>query len=352
MTYPYLEIDLKKISHNIKVLKNLYNEKFITLMGVTKGICGDPHIAKLFTDADINIIADTKIENIIRMKKSGINAVYALMRTSVSSAEDIVKYTDISLNSELAVISEISKKAIAQKKKHKIIIMIELGDLREGVLPSNIDAYIEKIIKMSGIYIAGIGANFGCMEGLKPDRKNMQVLSEIAKRIRRKHGLKLEYISGGNSANYNWYSNCRDIGEINNLRIGDSIYLGKETLDDKPIPGLFTDAFKLFAEVIELKVKQSSVSMWKNKKDFKRCNLFSGNNKDIKRAILGIGIQDVLVQALICGPNIEIIGVSSDHTIINANNINVEVGDSMQFGLRYKALMTAMASPYIRKVYI
>ena len=33
-----------------------------------------------------------------------------------------------------------------------------------------------------------------------------------------------------------------NVGKINNLRLGESIYLGCETLHRKPIPGLFTDA--------------------------------------------------------------------------------------------------------------
>ena len=154
----------------------------------------------------------------------------------------------------------------------------------------------------------------------------MEYLSSIARDVEEKFGLKLEFVSGGNSANYNWFMSTKNVGRINNLRLGESIYLGCETLHRKPIPGLFTDAFTLVAEVIESKIKPSvpygeiSQDAFGNVPEFK-------DHGQIKRAILGIGLQDVLVSGLTPRSDIEILGASSDHIIINAKKIELKVGE-------------------------
>ncbi len=161
------------------------------------------------------------------------------------------------LNSELSVIKRLSHFARKHHLTHKIILMIESGDLREGLMPSELDGIVAQVILLDGIQLAGVGTNLACFGGIEPDDEKMRLLSSIAQNIEDKYELKLKYVSGGNSANYNWYISTKHIGRINNLRLGESILLGRETLYRKPIPGLFTDAFTLQAEVIESKIKPS-----------------------------------------------------------------------------------------------
>ncbi len=258
MATPRIEINLEKIAHNAKTLKDLYSTKGIDIIGVTKVVCGDPEIADTLIKSGITILADSRIENIQKMRNAGIQSKFLLLRTpSLSQAEAVVKYADISLNSEISVIEKLSKIAIEFNTTHKIILMVELGDLREGLMPSDLDSTVEQILELEGIKLAGIGTNLACLGGIEPDEEKMRYLSSIAQDIEEKYGLNLEFVSGGNSANYNWFTSTKDIGKINNLRLGESIYLGCETLQRKPIPGLFTDAFTLVAEVIESKIKPS-----------------------------------------------------------------------------------------------
>ena len=135
--------------------------------------------------------------------------------------------------------------------------MVELGDLREGIMPSDSDSTIEQIIGLEGVELVGLGTNLACFGGIAPDDGKMKFLSSLATNIEEKFGISLDFVSGGNSANYDWFMSTKNVGRINNLRIGESIFLGRETLHRKPIPGLFTDAFTLVAEVIESKLKPS-----------------------------------------------------------------------------------------------
>ena len=126
---PRIEMNLEKIAHNTKIIKGLYGSKGIDVVGVTKVVCGDPYIANTLVKSGIKILADSRIENIRRMRNAGVQAQFLLLRTPcMSQAETVVKYADISLNTELAVIKRLSKYAIDCDRSHKIILMVELGD--------------------------------------------------------------------------------------------------------------------------------------------------------------------------------------------------------------------------------
>lgn len=350
MLYPRIEINLEKIAHNAKALKELYGSKGIDVIGVTKVVCGNPDIAKALVKSGIRILADSRIENIRRMLNAGVKAQFLLTRTpGLSQAAAVVKYTDISLNTELSVIEKLSAYAIDYDRPHKIILMVELGDLREGLMPADLDDTVHQVLRLKGIQLAGIGSNLACFGGVMPDEEKMGFLSSIAHDIEEKFGLNLEYVSGGNSANYNWFTSTRDVGRINNLRLGESIFLGCETLFRKPIPGLHTDAMTLVSEVVESKIKPSlpygniCQDAFGNVPEFK-------DQGQIRRAILGIGLQDVQVSGLTPRSDIEIIGASSDHIIVNAKSTVLDVGNELEFDLNYGALLSAMTSLYVNKV--
>jgi len=349
---PRIEIDLAKIAHNTKKLKELYSSKGIGVIGVTKVVCGDPMIVDVLIKSGINTLADSRITNIRRMLKAGIQAQFFLLRTPIpSQAESVVKYADISLNSELSVVKSLSKFAVKNNTTHKIILMVELGDLREGLMPSDLEDIVREVVELEGIELSGIGTNLACFGGIKPDEEKMGYLSSLAREVEERFDLTLEFVSGGNSANYNWFMTTEDVGRINNLRLGESIYLGRETLYRKPIPGLFTDAFTLVAEVIESKIKPSVPYGEFCQDAFGNIPKFQDHGQ-IRRAILGVGLQDVLVSGLTPRSAINILGASSDHIIVDAKEIDLNVGNEVEFNLNYGALLSAMTSPYIMKKYV
>ncbi len=350
MIMPRIEIDLGKIAHNAKTLKELYGSKGINVIGVTKVVCGDPVIAEVLVKSGITILADSRIENIVKMHDADIHTQFLLLRTSLSQSESVVKYADISLNSELAIINKISKYAVKQNITHKIILMVELGDLREGIMPSDLENTINEVLGLKGIELVGIGTNLACFGGIRPNDEKMKYLSLLAENIEKKFDLTLAFISGGNSANYDWFMSTKDIGRINNLRLGESIFLGCETLERKTINRLFTDAFTLIAEVIESKIKPSLPYGDVCQDAFGNIPKFSDLGL-MNRAILGVGLQDVLVSGLTPLSDIDILGSSSDHIIINAKQSEIKVGDTVEFNLNYGALLSAMTSPYIIKIY-
>jgi predicted amino acid racemase len=348
---PRLEINLAKIAYNANKLLKLYGSKGIGIMGVTKVVCGSPTIAEVLVNKGIVILADSKLENLKKMRDAGIGAQFVLLRTPALSEVDLViQYADISMNTELSVIRRLSAIARDHKTRHKIILMIEMGDLREGIMPADTESFVEEVLTLPGIQIVGLGASFACFGGVKPSEENMEQLSTIVQAIETQFSLPLMYISGGNSANYNWLMEVESTGKINNVRLGESIYLGREPLFRKAISGLFTDAFTFVSEVIEAKLKPSVPYGEIGQDAFGNHPQFQDRGQ-IWRGLLGVGAQDVLVSGLTPKANIEVLGSSSDHIVLDLKKSNLKVGDDVSFSLNYGALLSAMTSPYVFKAY-
>ncbi|MDF1866829.1 MAG: alanine/ornithine racemase family PLP-dependent enzyme [Saprospiraceae bacterium] len=338
------------MAHNANALRMLYGSKGVDIVGVTKVVCGNPDIANTIVNSGFQTLGDSRISNLKKMHLAGVRAQFLLLRIPlISQVEAVVKYADSSLNSELLVIQKLSACAIKNNTIHKIILMVELGDLREGLMPSDLEETIQQVLELEGIELKGIGTNLACFGGIQPDEEKMQYLSLLTTKIEKKFNLKLDIISGGNSANYNWFRSTKNIGRINNLRLGESIFLGCEPLHRKPIPGLFTDAFTMIAEVIESKVKPSVPYGKVGQNAFGETLSFQ-NQGQMKRAILGIGVQDVLVSGLKPRMDIQLLGASGDHTIVDAKQINLNVGVQLEFDLNYAALLSVMTSPYVIKM--
>ena len=348
---PRIEISLSQIRDNARILSALYGQKGISLMGVSKAVLGEPSIIEAMIQGGVRFIADSRIENIQKMKDAGILTQFVLLRTALSQAESVIKSVDISLNTEIETLKKLSYYAKIYNKNHQVIVMVELGDLREGVLPGDLSQFIRKTLSLSHLKIVGIGCNLACYCGVKPDAKNMHQLSELVNIIEKEFQLRLEIISGGNSANYEWYQSVQDVGKVNNLRLGESILLGCETVSRKAIPGLHTHAFQLIAEVIESKKKPSLPSGEICQDAFGNVPIFPDRGI-CQRVIIALGRQDILVSSLKSNNHLEILGSSSDHLILDGKNYNLKVGDAVNFSLDYGGLLAAMTSPFIKKQFI
>lgn len=347
---PKLEIDLNKIYHNTRTLVERLAQLGISVTGVIKATLGSSDIAKTILHAGVYSLGDSRIENIEKIRLAQVPAVMTMIRSPMlSQARRIIANTDISCNTELEVIQKLSSEAKKLCITHGVILMIELGDLREGIMPEDVLATVWEILKLPNIQLKGIGTNLACRSGVAPDNKNMGRLSDLADSIESTFGIKLEIVSGGNSANIDWALSGAKVGRINNLRLGEAILLGCETLKRKAITGLHTDAITLSAEVIEVKLKPSKPLGKISQNAFGEI-LQVQDRGPVSQAILAIGQQDIDPFGLKPMEDLTVMGASSDHLIIESNNTNLSVGSRVNFNLNYNALLRAMTSPFVAKI--
>lgn len=350
ITAPRLEIDLAKISHNARILVERLSQRGLSVTGVTKATLGSAEIASAMLEAGVKRLGDSRIENIEAMRLARVPAAKTLIRSPMlSQVGRVVRHADVSCNTEIEVIRKLSLEAQKAGRTHGVILMVELGDLREGIMPDDMMDCVRETLGLPNILFKGIGTNLACRSGVSPDEKNMAKLSELADSIEATFDLTVEIVSGGNSANLEWALSGAAIGRINDLRLGESILLGCETLHRQPIDGLNTDAITLCAEVIEAKVKPTLPSGQVSQNAFGQTPAIADRGQ-VTQAILAVGQQDIDPCGLTAPAGIDVMGASSDHLILESDRFELSVGEEVIFQLNYSALVRAMTSPFVTKI--
>lgn len=354
--YPRLEINIEKLKTNLQVISNLLKKNNISLAMVTKAYCANLDIVnELVKDKNlIDYLADSRIENLKEMRH--INIPKILLRIPMKSeVEDVIRYADISFNSEYETIEKLNEEAKKVNKIHKIVIMVDLGDLREGYfVQKDLFDNIKKIQDLHNISIIGVATNLTCYGAVLPSEENLSKLVNIAEKFERDFNIDIKIISGGNSSSLFLINENKLPSKINNLRIGEAILLGRETAYGKKIDGTFDDVFRLVCEVVENKEKPSVPVGEKGLDAFGNKPVFEDKGI-MQRAILGIGRQDISIDSLYpIDKDIKVIGASSDHTIVDVTKSKNKylIGDKIEFLLDYGGIMTASTSKYVKKYYI
>lgn len=358
--YPILQIDLDKIYENVKHMVEFCNSMGITIAGVVKGFNGLPKVVEQFVNGGCKYIASSRIEQIIGLKKYGIQAPFMLIRIPMlSEINQLVRYVDISLNSELETLNHIEKECKLQNRRHSVILMFDLGDLREGIIDEKefieLALYVEN--EMKKVKLLGIGTNLGCYGSIKPTERNLSKLSSIAKEIEKKICRKLDIISGGATSTLPLIIDNKIPKKINNLRIGEGMILARDLSDywGYDMKHMNQDTFVLKAQVVEIKDKPSYpvgemfIDAFGNKPTFKDRGIR-------KRAILAIGKQDFGSHDKLISKTkgVEIIGSSSDHLIVDIEDCKekIKLGDVLDFYMFYQPMLYLSGSTSVTKVYI
>lgn len=353
--YPVLLVNKTKLYQNIKTVKETCQCQGINIAGIIKGFNGILGVVEQFKLAGCSQIGSSRIEQIMAARAAGINAKYMLIRIPMlSEAEKVVRWADMSLNSEGVVISKLQEECVKQNKRHGIILMADLGDLREGYWNKN--ELIEEALRieneLSMLDLLGVGTNLGCYGSINPTREKMEELCDIAHRIEEKIGRKLEIVSGGASTSYPLVLSHEMPEGINHLRIGEAINLAYDLkeiyqLDDG---GLSTNCFILQGEVIEVKYKPTHpqgeifVDCYGSKPTY--------SDRGIrKRALVAMGRLDYALMDKIfpMDKGVTLVGSSSDHTIVDIEDCEQEwhVGDILTFALTYPSLMYLSGNKYV-----
>jgi len=352
---PRLEIDLEKIKQNASLIKRKCEKHGIEVVGVTKGFCAYFPIAKAYYEGGIRKFGDSRLVNIKRLVESGIRGDKYLIRIPMmSEVDEVVRWTDVSLNSELKVIKALGEEAVLQNRVHGVILMVDVGDLREGVMPEDVVDTVKEISDMKGIKFLGLGSNVGCFGGVLPSRENTRLLVDLAEELHRKLGISFSILSGGNTVSLGLLEKGELAEGINQFRIGEAILLGTDSTGNRIIKGAHQDTMRLVAEVVEVKEKPSVPVGQIGKDAFGDIPEFE--DKGIrKRAILALGRQDVPVEKLIPeDEKIQILGGSSDHLILDVTDSGEDYypGKKVGFKINYSTMLALMTSEYVKKVYV
>jgi predicted amino acid racemase len=354
--YPAIKADLKKLRNNIDQIKSRCAEQGVDLTGVVKGFTGIPECVKVFEDAGCRYIGTSRLEQIRNAKDFGVKTPFMLIRVPmISEAQEAVRLAEISLNSELATLAALNAAAAGQDRTHKVILMADLGDLREGFRDRNELLEAAKVVEheFDHLYLAGVGTNLGCYGSIFPTSEKMDELVECAEMIEAGIGRRLDILSGGASSSLTRIFEHDMPERINHLRVGEAIVNAKDLKDlfGYDMSFMHRDVFVLQAEVIEVKDKPTypDGKIMFDAFGMKQEYIDRGVRR---RALLALGRADYAFPDMIypLDGGVEVLGASSDHTIVDIEDAKREfrVGDIMEFTLCYASTVFATSSPNIK----
>ena len=312
--YPRVRIHMDRLRRNLDACAGIIQKvPGCTLMIVTKGVCAYPPIVRMLTEhPGVDFLADSRIQNLksyaAQARQAGKQTV--LLRLSMpSEVSEVVEYADVSFQSELSTIRLLDEAAGRAGKRHNVVLMIDLGDLREGIFyekEEEIFSTVAELLLLKHIRLYGLGTNLTCYGAIIPKNENLSLLVGLARKLEQRFHIRLPMVSGGNSSSIYLIEQGNLPEGINNLRLGESFLLGNDTAYGTRIPGT-----------------------------------------------VGVGRQDVDTDSLQPrDPQIEILGGSSDHLLLDLTHCTTvyQVGDRIQFTLGYGSMLKAFTSPYVEKV--
>lgn len=357
MMNPRVTVNRQKLYENLVYLTEYLNARGIEVAAVTKAFSAWPELMEIYDSVEnIRWYADARLENFVDYPTSSVKERLLLRIPMISEAPQVIRQADISLNSEIETIRTLNEVGAQIDITHKIILMIDFGDLREGIFDDReLFEYVGEIKEMSHINLCGIGTNLTCYGGVLPTTEILQRMVDYRDALEKEFDIEIELISGGNSSSLYLLEEGQGFPEgVNMLRIGEAYILGIETAHGQPIPHMHQDAFTLFGEIIEYRDKPSmpigetGLNAFGDKPTFVDRGI-------MKRGIIALGKQDVdHTKITPVDPRLEVIGSSSDHMIIDFTKAadDYALGGEVAFKMGYGSLLAVFTSKYIKKYII
>ncbi|MDR1515827.1 MAG: alanine racemase [Synergistaceae bacterium] len=360
MNYPVLEINTGLVRQFAETVIAVCAKSGIVPTAVIKGYNALDEVTDALYDAGYRSFASSRTAHLKKIKaRYGHAETMALRIPMPSEAASLVELADVSLNSELETIGLLDEAARAAGKTHKVIMMRDLGDLREGIFDpdSFIDAACTVEIEYENIRLHGVGANLSCYGTVVPTAENLSELAANAAVIEKSIGRKLDVVSGGASTSLYLAVGGTMPRGINHLRVGGANLMRSEARDipDDALPELSDDAFILWAEIIETAQKPTHPIGKLGKDCFLRTKEFEDRGAR-RRALLAVGAFDIGDYSALSplDPGVKLLGSSSDHLIADIEDSGREyrLGDKIPMALRYQAMLYSTANAQIEKRYV
>lgn len=350
---PCLTINKSKLQYNLDTLARILDHKGINAHFSVKTFSGYEPIIKIMSEAGIANFSDSNLDNLALIKPYA-KSTFLNRIPMLSEISRVVREVDISLNSELETIFALSDAAVVQNKKHGVILAVEMGDLAEGILPENLINTIHQILNLRGVDFKGIRFSLNTFAGINATLDKVQLFAELTRQIEERFEIKCEYVSAGNSGTINLLNDEEFPAGINHLVVGQAWMFGLDTSTQHRISDLYQDIFKLYAEIIENKRKDSYPNGIQGQ-NYKNQSPEFEDVGNIRRIILALGDLDVDIESLQPKEKgIDLIGSTLDYSIYNISRYNhdVGIGSLIEFVPNYPALNRLFNSARISKVII
>ena len=348
-SYPRLVCDLGLLENNVREMVGRCHEAGIRVTGVTKGYNAHPALTERLVAGGCDLLGSSRLDQLELARRHHPEVPRMLLRVPMpSELSQLPALCQYSLHSDLSVLRELERVCAGQGREHRVVLMVDLGDLREGWWDREelVQAAVTVERELPHLILAGVGVNLSCYGAIVPTVEKMEELAAVAEAVEAAIGRELEIVSGGATFSYLLVHRGEMPEKINHLRLGEGLLIGFGEGYDR-VDYLTDRAFTLQAQVLECREKASHPvgTIFRDAFGNRPAYVDRGIRR---RALLGVGRLDCGDVSMLTPrqPGVEVLGASSDHLIVDVEAYpgGLKAGDVLEFGVSYGNLLYLSAS--------
>jgi predicted amino acid racemase len=345
---PRLTIDLDVVTENTRLLAARLLGDGFTLVGVTKCVDGEPLVGKAMLGAGCAGLADSRLPALVRLAAHALAPLSLMRAPRRGELEEAAQVADRVFVSDVDTARELGRHAPGAPID--LLLTVDLGDRREGVLPDAAPAVARDLTKLPGTRLAGISVNFACLSGQLPSRELFRQAEDVLERVADVcSGAPLLSLGGTCVLQHLDGYAPRFATEI---RSGGGPVYGYDFVSGAGIAGLKRTDPVLTASVLECYRKPPAPPGPAGCDAFGHVPEVELPGHDAWYALLDLGRRDMEPQGLRpLLPGAYVAGATSDVSVLISPE-PLRPGDEVGFAVDYDALVRAVTSPFVAKRFI
>jgi predicted amino acid racemase len=332
------------VARNTALLSRRLLERGITLVGVTKAVDGEPAVGRVMLAAGAAGLADSRLPALTRLAAHALAPLTLIRAPQPHELEAAAQVADRVFLADAATARELGARVPGVALE--VLLTVDLGDRREGVLPSDVPAAAHELATTPGLALAGIAVNFACLSGQLPSqelfRKAEGLLASVADLCPVDPLLSL-----GGTCCLQHLDGYRP-RFATELRSGGGLLYGYDFVSGLPIDGVARRDPVLRATVLECFRKPPAPPCETGLDAFGHVpDVDLPKEGDAWYALIALGRRDCEPSGLRpLLPGARVVGMTSDVAVIVVPD-RLEPGDRLLFTLDYDALVRAVTSPFV-----
>ncbi len=345
--YPRLELSLSVVRANTGALAERLLASGIELTGVTKAVDGEPRVGEAMLEAGAAGLADSRLAALTRLAAHALAPLTLIRTPQPDEVEAAAQIADRVLLSDPGAARALGERAPGAPIE--ILLTVDLGDRREGVLPDDARAVAAALARLPGVVLAGIAVNFACLSGQLPSqhlfREAERILATIAKHC---PGEPLLSVGGTCCIQHldGYVPRVRT-----EVRSGGGPLYGYDFVSGMPLAGMERTDPLLTAVVLECHEKPPAPPAPAGCDCFGHVPATQLPDEDAWYALIHLGRRDCEPAGLRpLMPGACLAGMASDVGVLIVPE-RLAPGEHVTFAADYDAFVRAVTSPFVVKAY-
>jgi len=342
---PTLTIDLDLVRANARAISTRLRKTGIELVGVTKAVDGEPAVGQALLEGGCAGLADSRLPAMTRLAARALAPLTFIRAPQPDEVETVAQVADRVLLSRPEIARGLGERAPGYPIE--VLLTVDLGDRREGVLPEHAAAVAAELAGLPHVSLAGVAVNFACLSGQLPSHELFARAEEVLGALADSCATE-PLLSIGGTCCLQYVDGYRPRFRTE-LRCGVALFHGWDIVSASAIEGLEPRDPVLTATVLECYRKPPAPEGLLGRDAFGRKPDVRLPQEDAWYALLYVGRRDCEPHGM--RPLIEgawIAGMTSDVAVLVAPE-PLEAGDEVSFAVDYEALVRAVTSPFVTK---